>query len=97
VAGEWQVRATTLKADGAIEPDAAGGLVEQLYAEARDQCQVSSTRFVCDTAAEAIALYTQAVVAQKGIMAFRKAARAALEFHALSGNLAVPTYLAGEA
>jgi hypothetical protein len=96
-AAEWQVRPTTLAADGAIEPEVAGSQPEYLYAERRDHCQVTSARFVCDTAAEAIALYTQALATQKGILAFRKVARAALDYHALNGNLPAPAYVASEA
>ena len=94
---EWQVRPTTLAADDAVEPEVAGSLSEYIYAERRDQCQVTSPRFVCDTAAEAIALYTQALAVQKGIQAFRKVALAALDFHALNGKLSAPAYLASEA
>lgn len=89
---EWQV---ALAPQLHVSPAAgATDVLEDLRCDERvEQCVMESVRFVCDTAAEAIALYVQAVITQKNISAMRKAALSGLNAQALAGELPVPSYL----
>jgi hypothetical protein len=89
-AQEWQVRpATNPLAGTESEPD----VLEGGGREERETYNLSSVLFVCDTAAEAISLYMQALATRKAIDAFRKAKLAALNEQALAGALPTPKYL----
>jgi hypothetical protein len=89
-AQEWQVRpAMTFPASSDSESD----VLEGSGREVRELYNLSSVRYVSDTAAEAIALYVQAVTARKAIESFRKTQVTELNAQALAGELPVPAYL----
>jgi hypothetical protein len=87
---EWQVRPTmSSPADTETKLD----VLEGSGREERELYNLSSVRYVCDTAVEAIALYVQAVASRKAIESFRKTRVAELNAQALAGELSVPAYL----
>lgn len=92
---EWQVMPTRLpvvaRADTRTDELDGAGIAEQ-----REQYNLSSVKYVCDTAAEAIALYAQALATRKSIETFRKTQLARLNEMALAGELPTPRYLDGE-
>ncbi len=84
VAKEWEVNPSVDSAEDASLDDRI---------EAPAKCKQSSVSLVCDTAVEAISLYTQAVATRKAIQSFRANAMAELNTSALEGRLPVPAYL----
>lgn len=65
--------------------------------EAPKVCNLTSIKFVCDEAWEAIALYTEAQATRKAIEALRKQMLAAVDANALASQLSMPEYLLGKA
>lgn len=83
---EWQVRASfEVPAEEAERP------------EAPKVCNLTSIKFVCDEAWEAIALYTSATKARKAIESIRKQMLADVDAQALASQLSMPEYLLGKA
>lgn len=92
---EWQVRVAPVPPASASD-DRASDIFGLQVDESTEQCLSSSVQFVCDTAQEAVALYTQALSTQKLIMGVRKTALSVLDHKALAGELPAPAYLAAQ-
>ena len=58
------------------------------------KCKWTSVKFICDTAEEAIALYTQASSSRKAIEAFRREQLALVDTLASENRLPTPAYFA---
>ncbi len=71
------------------DPDAEG----DNDIEGSRKCNRTSIRYVCDTAVEAISLYTQATLVRKAIERFRKEQLEGLEALIGQGQLPLPAYL----
>ncbi|KVP96949.1 hypothetical protein WJ97_14100 [Burkholderia ubonensis] len=91
---EWQVRPTMMVGAASTAPRAPDSLEWGESEERSEVCNLSSVKFVCDTAQEAIALYVQALATRKTIEAFRKDSLAKLDAQAMAGELPTPPYLA---
>ena len=90
---EWQVRPTMARATHASNEPLNDVLDGDDGREDRETYNLSSVRYVFDTAHEAIALYTQAIATRKTIEAFRKDVLAQLDAKALAGELTPAPYL----
>jgi hypothetical protein len=92
-AGEWQVRPTTTLPAVTYVNEPESDVLEGGGREERELYNLASVLYVCDTAAEAIALYVQALATRNAIEDFRKAQLAALNEQAIAGALPIPAYL----
>ncbi|KVP17312.1 hypothetical protein [Burkholderia ubonensis] len=91
---EWQVRPTMVSAATNLESRKSCELDGDERAEAPEQCNLSSVKYVCDTAEEAIALYFHSLATRDAIETFRKEMLAKVDTQALAGGIPVPEYLA---
>ena len=91
--GTWQPLPTFERAAPAAQARVSA-LEEGLECDdGAGRCLHSSVRFVCDTAAEAIALHLRAVATERSISRNRRVALGELDATALAGELPVPAYL----